>query len=276
MEIPFSVKFQVAVIRVMSWIFPKLSAHWAARVFMHPQRVPRPASEQRWFESAKKYDLSSGEKAFEWGSPQGPLVFLLHGWNGRGTQLGAFSDPLVARGYRVLAVDGPAHGESPGEETNAGDFARFLLRIQKELGPIKAVIAHSFGGGGTVLGIHWGLQVEKLVLIGTPARYDVILKNFVKIVKISPRAEKHFFEIVGKKVGIAPVDMRIDSLGRDFNLPALIVHDKGDREVPFEVAEKIYQTWAHSELLATEGLGHRRILKDEKVLEAVTEFIDKK
>ena len=49
---------------------------------------------------------------FAWGA--GPSVLLVHGWEGRGAQLGALVDPLVAAGYRVVALDGPAHGDSPG------------------------------------------------------------------------------------------------------------------------------------------------------------------
>jgi len=36
---------------------------------------------------------------WKWG--RGPAVLLAHGWGGRGAQLGAFVDPLVARGFSV-------------------------------------------------------------------------------------------------------------------------------------------------------------------------------
>lgn len=276
MEIPTSIKIQLLVIRYLSWVLPGLSGRWALHIFMRPLRVPRPASEVAWFESARKFNLQTGEKAFEWGNPHGPLVFLLHGWNGRGTQLGAFAEELAGRGYRVVAVDGPAHGESPGDSTNAGEFGRFLLKAQQELGVFKAIIAHSFGGGGSVLAIHWGLKVEKLVLIGTPSRYDVIVGNFAKIVGLSPRATKELFKAVGLRVGMAPEDMRIDTLGSRFDIPALIIHDRGDKDVPFAVAEKIQKAWPHAKLIATEGLGHRRILKDANVTKWAADFIDEK
>ena len=48
-----------------------------------------------------------------WG--EGPVVYLMHGWGGWRGQLGAFVEPLVATGHRLVAVDAPSHGDSdPG------------------------------------------------------------------------------------------------------------------------------------------------------------------
>ncbi len=53
----------------------------------------------------------------------------------------------------------------------------------------------------------------------------------------------------------------------------LIVHDRDDPEAPFESAVAISQTWQRSRLLATEGLGHRRSLRDKGVLAEVVAFL---
>jgi len=37
---------------------------------------------------------------------------MVHGWNGRGAQLGAFAPELVRVGFRVVTFDTPAHGRS--------------------------------------------------------------------------------------------------------------------------------------------------------------------
>src|SRR5688500_15132227 len=44
-----------------------------------------------------------------WGT--GPAVYLVHGWGGRGSQLGSFVEPLLAGGFRVVMFDAPAHGD---------------------------------------------------------------------------------------------------------------------------------------------------------------------
>jgi len=54
--------------------------------------------------------------------------------------------------------------------------------------------------------------------------------------------------------------------------PALIVHDRGDREVPFLSAQSLQRAWKGAELMATEGLGHRKLLVDPAVVERAVRF----
>ena len=53
---------------------------------------------------------------------------------------------------------------------------------------------------------------------------------------------------------------------------ALIVHDRSDREVPFMSAQALHRAWPGSELVATEGLGHRKLLSDPAVVERAVRF----
>ncbi len=55
--------------------------------------------------------------------------------------------------------------------------------------------------------------------------------------------------------------------------PALVVHDRADREVDFSNAEALARAWPGSRLHATSGLGHRRILRDPAVLADVATFV---
>lgn len=275
MEISLAKKLQVAGLRAGSWIFPKLAAQGALDLFLTPQRVPRPASEQELYASSKKYVLGGGIAAYEWGPEKGPLVVLVHGWSGRGTQMAAFAPALTAAGYRVVALDGPAHGASEGTQTNVGDYSQFLVNVQKELGDFEAVIAHSFGAGCSVLAVAKGLRAEKLVLVAGPAHYEKVVNNYFKFVQISPAAEKYFIQLLSKKVGLTPREMNVGVIGSKLHVKALIVHDRDDKEVRYAAAEEIQSVWPQTKILATEGLGHRRILKDAKVIEQVVQFIQK-
>lgn len=188
--------------------------------------------------------------------------------------MGAFAEPLMEKGYRVVALDGPAHGSSEGERTNVGDYAKFLIRAQKELGPFKAVIAHSFGAGCSVLAASWGLQVEKLVLVAGPSRYEVVVDDYLKFISVSPLAQKYFLQSLAQKVGLTAKELNVGNIGSKLQTPALIVHDKEDKEVGYAAALEIKEAWPHAHLLTTSNLGHRRILKDPKVTQQVAEFID--
>jgi pimeloyl-ACP methyl ester carboxylesterase len=55
--------------------------------------------------------------------------------------------------------------------------------------------------------------------------------------------------------------------------PTLIVHDRHDREVRWEDGAAIAGAWPQSQLVTTEGLGHRRILQDASVIARIASFI---
>ena len=274
MEMSLSKKMMVSSLRYLSPVIPRTAAKWAEELFLTPVRVPRPESEKAWYESARKYFLNNGIAAYEWGPTGGPLVALVHGWSGRGTQMGAFAEPLVQRGYRVIAFDGPAHGSSIGQQTNVGAYAQFLIDAQKELGSFKAVIAHSFGAGCSVVSVSRGLKTEKLVLVAGPSRYAVVVGHFTKMIGLSRSATKYFHKSLAQKVGMKAEDLNIGNIGNSISVSAMIVHDREDKEVTFASAEEMKRSWPHVKLLATEGLGHRRILKDRSVTEQVAQFID--
>ena len=261
------------LISLLSKISPQLTSAVAIKIFATPKRIPRPASEMAMFESAKKFKLSNGIAAFEWGNPSGPLVMLIHGWNGRGTQISPIAKNLAEKNFRIVALDGPGHGDSPAGPngmTNPAHFADFIINAQRELDPNGAhsVIAHSFGGGCSVLAAKRGLKTKSLVLVASPA-------FFAKSINLTGRSKELFINRIVKIAGIHPRELNVGAIGAELQLPLLVVHDKDDNAVNFIAAEAIMAAWPGAQLIATEGLGHRRILKDAKILEEITKFLNK-
>lgn len=270
-------KYLPEMMSFLSKLSPKLAARVALNIFATPVRTPRPASEKIWHETAKKYFLKTGIAAFEWGDPKDPLVLLIHGWNGRGTQLASFAESLVKNKFRVVALDGPGHGISPGKKTNPAHYAQFIIDSQIELigagASSHAVIAHSFGGGCSVLALKRGLKTNGLVLIASPAFYDRVVHFFSLSIKLSDEAEKYFTEMITKLTGIPPRELNIGKIGSLLNKPVLVVHDENDNAVNYLSAKAIVEEWPKAQLFTTQGLGHRRIMKDPQVIEVVTKFI---
>ncbi len=263
------------LISITGIFIPYLAAKLALRFFATPIRIPRPESEKLIYESSKKYLLKNKYAAFEWGNAHDPIVLLIHGWNGRGTQIGQFANSLVENNFRVIALDGPGHGDSPGKMTTPTHYAQFISDAQNELDPngVHAVIAHSFGGGCSVYAASKNLKVKCLVLIASPAFYNRVVDFFAKNMGLKNKSKVLFIEMVTKLAGIHPSKLDIGKIGKGLKLPALIVHDEGDTAVNFESAIAIHESWDGSKLLKTQGLGHRRILKDSKVIKDVTDFI---
>jgi predicted alpha/beta hydrolase family esterase len=76
------------------------------------------------------------------------------------------------------------------------------------------------------------------------------------------------------RVGFRFPDLDLTPLSRDVAVPrTLLVHDHDDPEVPFTESEAIAGAWPDASLYATDRLGHRRILRDAKVIEHVTRFL---
>src|SRR5262249_35923574 len=99
--------------RLLSALAPSAAVRLAERAFLTPPRSRRPDTELTLLSTARARPLFVGGRHIEvwlWGS--GPTVLLVHGWGGRGAQLGAFVEPLVTRGFSVVTFDAPGHGAS--------------------------------------------------------------------------------------------------------------------------------------------------------------------
>jgi len=60
----------------------------------------------------------------------------------------------------------------------------------------------------------------------------------------------------------------------EVKIPVLVMHDTQDEDVPYKVAHDICKNLVQHELYITEGLGHRKILWDKKVMEKLTHFFE--
>jgi hypothetical protein len=53
----------------------------------------------------------------------------------------------------------------------------------------------------------------------------------------------------------------------------MVVHDRGDREVPYDDGVAAAATWPGARLVSTTGLGHRRLLDEPEVVAMVANFV---
>ena len=254
-----------------SWLAPGLTAAIGDRLFVRTRRR-RPRSGERDVLHHAAPLVLGGMQAWSWGD--GPTVLLVHGWNGRATQLGGFVAPLVARGYRVVAFDALGHGDSPGHQQSLPELAGDIRRVADELGNLRGVITHSLGGAATTLAISYGLEVERAVFISPPANPAEFVSIFAAALGITKAVRDRVQERVETRLGMKMVDMRADLLARSMRTPLLVIHDRDDKEVPFDVGRSIANAWPGAQLVVTEGLGHQRILRDQMVRDRTVQFID--
>jgi len=260
-----------AAFSTASHVAPSLTAAVAERLFFKTRRTPARDGERDVLEGAAPLSIA-GMKAWSWG--QGPTVLLVHGWNGRATQLGSFVAPLVDRGYRVVAFDAFGHGESPGNSMSIPELASGIRQVADELGDVYGVVAHSMGGASTTLALSEGLRLERAVFVSPPADPRQFLEIFSAALAITDEVRARLKERVERRVGISMERMRADVLATSMQVPLLVVHDRNDKEVPVDSGQRIADSWPSAELILTEGLGHQRILRAEPVTNVAVSFID--
>ena len=214
-----------------------------------------------------------------WGDSAERTVYLVHGWGGRGSQFGAMVEPLVETGHRVVLFDGPAHGASdhgpagPGR-TNGVELAKALDAVFCRFGPAEAVIAHSMGTISTYLALRYGwLGTGRLVLIAPMVEASSLFDQFQQALGFGPRVRAAFDRAVDEFVGVpvAEFDARVQARHVDA-LPTLVITDRGDRQTPYADVVDFAAT-IDAPLVTTEGLGHRKILRDPAVIERVVGFV---
>jgi pimeloyl-ACP methyl ester carboxylesterase len=200
-------------------------------------------------------------------------VLLVHGWSGRGTQLVKIADEMLKLGYMTLSFDAPAHGKSKGNSSIMTEFIASILEIDKQYGPFEFAIGHSLGGMSVLNAIKQNLQVKKAVIIGSGDIIQDIIDDFIGKLKLKPeygvKLKDHFEAKFGGKMN----DYSAYKAAEKTEIPVLIVHDKDDDDVSVKAAYHIQKHLKNSEIMITEGLGHRKILGDDNVTQKIIEFI---
>lgn len=263
-------------------------ASMVERLFTSPRRYPRPERERAVLSQGRRFTVDvalrspaahahwqSGHReitAWRWGF--GPAVLLVHGWEGRGSQLGAFVEPLVRAGLSVIAFDAPGHGDSPGHRLYLTDHADSVLAVAAAVGPLHAIVAHSFGAAAVLLAHHRGtLGAKRTVMIAPNALIDDVLAGFARSLGLDDRDRAAFEHQLARQSGVAIASLAPEQLVGARDGALLIIHDRADREVAFAQGERLAALWPSAVLHATEGLGHRRILRDPGVVAAAVELI---
>jgi pimeloyl-ACP methyl ester carboxylesterase len=276
--VPLQLRLLRLAFRTLGELLPGIMGSLACRLWFRAQRHPEPGREMRWRQRADQSRIDSAGTAlaiYSWGEADKPTVLLVHGWSGRGTQLGGYIQPLLDAGYRVAAFDAPAHGRTPGTSTHIFQFADALTRVASHFAPIRALIAHSFGVTASALALRSGLQVGCLVGIAPPADATVMLERFGRFLGIPEATLENLRRRIDRRFpGFDWRRLSARNMLTDLGIPALIIHDRDDADVPCADGQAVAQA-ANAELLITQGLGHRRILRDKEVITRTINFIDR-
>jgi Serine aminopeptidase, S33 len=269
-----------AVTRLAAGVSWRAARRPVSRLWFTPWCTPISARARdrhaRWLAEATPISLNvDGSRLAGYRAGDGPTVLLVHGWSDRAASLGAFVGPLVERGFTVVGIDLPGHGDSPGGRTNAFAMAETLRGIERELGGVDAIIAHSIGALVTILELGNDLDARAVALIAPLVRADRAVEHFAGQLRLSHRAVRALRTDIESRFGSDVWDqLAADLIAPQIDdVQALIVHDEGDPETDWSDSSLLAAAWPGARLVTTQGLGHYRVVRDENVVDEISNFI---
>jgi pimeloyl-ACP methyl ester carboxylesterase len=255
-------------------IAPRSAASWFQRQFLTPRRAP--ASAQAAFGGVAAERVPYGNRWLKvWHFGQGPTVLFVHGWSGRAAQFDAWVAPTVAAGFRAVLFDAPAHGGSGGRTTNLLDFAGAVQHVGGLAGPVAGIVAHSFGAPAAIMAARYGLATPRLALLAPPTSLAAFSRVVARHLGLPDAVAQRMQAGLERRLDFRWADVESDKLAGDLAADGrrlLVVHDRRDREVPFAAGARIAAA-AGARLVATDGLGHNRLLADPTVIQQSLAFL---
>ena len=248
------------------------------RAFFTPNKYEVKSTDEAIIARGKNYRIpfEGGELAVTTWGESGSTVLLMHGWGGARAQMTGFVEPLLAAGYRVVAYDQPAHGESDGNMTNVLEIAPTMDLVMQREGKFDVVIAHSFG----TLITSYALvkrnfpSPSKLVYLGSFNRLLDSLPRFQALANLSDELIHGLRDMISEKFGRDVLEAIInENLVQHIHIPALMFHDRADNVTPVEDSRAIANAWSDAQYIETNGLGHRGALQSVDVHEQVITFL---
>ncbi len=271
-SIPRPLRLAVSLLQALA---PGLLVAVGERLFLRTRRYPVPARETRALEGAEERRLATPFgplPIWVWGEP-GPTVLLVHGWEGRGSQLALFAGPLVAAGFRVVTYDAPGHGAAPGRSSSLVLMGRALAEVARAWGPPTGVVAHSAGAVAATWAVALGLPVERLVYVAPGADLVGYSRRFASGLGLSEALRRRLQERIERRIGVRWSEIEPLERAPEIGVPLLVFGDRDDAESPLPSVEALVRAWPRAELVVTGGLGHRRILRDSEVIRRAAAYL---
>jgi len=279
LPVPMTLKLLRLGFRIGGRLSPTTAGRIAYKLWFTPGRFKTPAREKEALLTAEIATHQIDQNSiitYSWGdvNSANPLVLLVHGWSGRGTQLGTFVQPLINAGYRLLSFDAPAHGKSSGKQTNLYEVADVILALQKHYGDIYSVITHSFGGPCIATALQRGFTTNRIVSISPPATTKGLVEKFNSTLQVPEKAGKKMMHQIESTFGRNIwQDISMVNTVKGATIEGLLIHDSDDTDIPWQEGKAVSDAWNSARFIKTSGLGHRRILRDDFVIKTAVDFI---
>jgi pimeloyl-ACP methyl ester carboxylesterase len=249
----------------------------AVQALLRANGVPPRRAEPRLaplLTSVERHSVRIGEGMIAaWRCGTDRAVLLVHGWEDDNSLWAPLIDALAEQQRALVAFDMPAHGFSDGDWGLHPQAADAVLAVAAELGPVDAVVGHSSGASIAGLAIREGLAVDRAVLIAPPLRGDNRWLRLAARLGYSQDVARAAQATYEEGISRARVEFDLRSALPSLDVDLLVIHSVDDERMPFSDSRDVVSECRRADLVAVNGLTHRRTARDPEVVARVVEFL---
>jgi pimeloyl-ACP methyl ester carboxylesterase len=206
-------------------------------------------------------------------------ILISHGWADTTQSMKTIIKNLLVEGYSVWSIDHIGHGKSEGNVSHLLGYIEGLNKaiefIEKDFGYVHSIIGHSAGALSSLNLDYHTLKNKKVVLLGLPIKFfDSMFKKMDQM-GIAKRVLKTLLEDLGNKYQVDWRTLTAHHHTEKFGDNFLLIHCKDDDASSYTNLTEFLMSndLGHMNLFTTEKLGHRKILRDTKVMDQIVGFL---
>lgn len=276
-DMPLALRAMRGGFKALRFVSRRMAVKVVGSLFVKPRRHTMPEREKNIIAQGTRSEVQSGDKRIAvWtfdakpGVPDAGLAMLVHGWEGRGAQLGAWVEPLRQAGYRVVTFDHVGHGESDGQRCALPTMRDTLRAVAAASDPTgygpHVIVAHSMGTFAASLLLAEGWRSTRVVYVSPPDDLLVYFSRYLELVTGSADLLPDLIQQMEERFGENVDDFEFRTLVESLDQPLRVIHSLDDLDVPVDGGRFVAAHWPGASLLEVDGLGHRRILWDDAVI----------
>jgi pimeloyl-ACP methyl ester carboxylesterase len=118
-----------------------------------------------------------------------------------------------------------------------------------------------------------GLSAERLALLAPSPPPALFLRWYAAGLGLTDALAERMERAIARREGVGVEQFAPDWLGPRVAQPTLVLHDADDRTAPLATGRALAGALRDGHLQVTRGLGHRRILEDAAVVDAVVQHL---
>jgi pimeloyl-ACP methyl ester carboxylesterase len=274
-----AVKYLRAKFTVLSALSKSKAAEKAFDLFCTPQYRNKKTLPPVFQKAEKINFVFEGNriKGYRFNHPAKARILITHGFESTVLNFDRYVNPLIKKGYEVLAFDAPAHGHSSGKRINVLLYKNMLHYINRHYGPFHGFMGHSLGGLALSLFL---AETEhdvstQLVLIAPATETTTAIDNYFSFLQIDKGVRKEFDELITRITGQKPDSISVSRAAKNIKARVLFLQDKEDDLTPYsDVEPLLLKNYPHFKFIISKGLGHSRIYRDTESFKTIIDFFD--